>query len=234
MKNKVLVFIIILIVIITSIYVYIHYSPIFMIKIIKLRGTQKFDENLIISYTERYMGDNIFFLKKDKVEKILSDNKYIKDAEFKRIFPNQILFTITESELVFRVLKDSTYYYIDSEGYIYNPDELNRKIILPVVKGFDITNKDQIKVSKKMEIFINNLKHNLYQDYLTPDSLDFYNNIITIKYKGRYNIRFGHLEDIEEKFNVLENIKNQIKQNNYNVNYVDISIYTKPVIKLNQ
>lgn len=234
MKNKALVFIFILIILITSIFIYIHYSPIFLIKTIKLRGTQNFDENLIISYTEGYMGENIFFLKKDKVEKILSDNKYIKEAEFKRIFPDQILFTIKESDLVFRVLKDSSYYYIDSEGYIYNQDELNRKIILPVVSGFDIATKDRIKVSEKMSIFINNLKRNLYQDYLTPDSLVFSNNSVTIEYNDMYNIRFGYLEDIKEKFNVLKNIRNQIEQSNYNVNYVDISIYTKPVIKLNQ
>ena len=108
--NKLSIFIILAVLIFTSLFAYAYYSPELNIKTIKLRGVNTFDENLIISFAEEYIGQNIVYLKKDRIERKLTDVKYIKNAQFKRVLPDTALFTIEESVPFFRYIKDNQYF----------------------------------------------------------------------------------------------------------------------------
>ncbi|MFO7815359.1 MAG: cell division protein FtsQ/DivIB [Halanaerobiales bacterium] len=235
MKNKLGIIIILIVIIFVSASIYAYYAPELKIKTIKLNGVNTFDENLIISFTEDYIDKNIIYLKSEKIERKLTDAKYIKNADFKRKLPNTALFKIDESELFFRFIIDSDYYYLDKEGHVYSQDELQRKIILPILKGFNIEKgKNKIKFDPNMKELIQNLS-----DYITlkaeaPEEIIYENKNITLKFEDKYDIILGELDDISEKFRVLENIDDQIKQEDYEVNYVDISVYNKPVLKLKQ
>ena len=233
--NKLGVFVILLVLIFTSLLSYAYYSPQLEIKTIKLRGVNTFDENLIISFTEKYIGKNIIYLKKDKIERKLMDVKYINQADFKRVLPNTALFTINESVPFFRYIKGDQYFYIDKKGNIYSQDELQKKIILPVLTGFEISeDNNKINFDEDMQNFIYNLDQYIKEEVESPQFIQFKNGNITLKYKEKYDIILGDLEDISEKFRVLKNISEQIEQKDYQVNYVDISIYSKPVLKLKQ
>ncbi|HKL12677.1 MAG TPA: cell division protein FtsQ/DivIB [Halanaerobiales bacterium] len=233
--NKLSVFIILLVLIFTSLFAYAYYSPDLEIKTIKLRGVKTFKENLIISFTEKYIGQNIIYLKKDKIERKLTDVKYINKAHFKRVLPNTALFTIEESVPFFRYIKDNKYYYIDKKGYIYAPDELQRKILLPVLKGFQVEQgTERLNLSQGMQRFIKNLEEYMNKEAVVPQFIEFNNQKVTLKYEGKYDIILGELENISEKFRVLKNVTDQIEQKDYPVQYVDISIYNKPVLKLKQ
>jgi frataxin-like iron-binding protein CyaY len=67
-----------------------------------------------------------------------------------------------------------------------------------------------------------------------PQYIEFNGRNITLKFADKYDIILGELEDIEEKFRVLKNITDQIENKDYQVRYVDITIYNKPVLKLKQ
>lgn len=227
--------IIIAVLIFTSIFAYAYYSPELEIKTIKLRGVNTFDENLIISFTEEYIGQNIIYLKKDKIERKLTDVKYIKKAQFRRVLPNTALFTIEESEPFFRYIKDNKYYYIDKQGYIYSQEELQRKVVLPVLTGFQIEEETKkINFEKEMQAFIKNLEVYIREEAAVPKFIEFNKKRVTLKYEGKYDIILGELEEVAEKFRVLKNVTDRIEQKDYQVKYVDLSIHSKPVLKLKQ
>lgn len=233
--KKVSFVIIVLIIILIGTSFYTYYSPFFTIKTIKLKGVDSFNENLISSYMEDYIGENIIFLKKDKIEKKLITLKYVKNITFSRELPDTAIFSIDESELIFRFIRNGDYLYLDRNGNIFSQDELKQKIILPVIKGYEIKeNNTKISFSKEMNRFINELIIYIDNNVKTPNQIEFDNQNLTLKFNDNYDIVFGELEDIKEKFRVLENVANQIKQNNYDVSYVDVSIHNKPVLKLKQ
>ncbi len=233
--NKLSIFIILAVLIFTSLFAYAYYSPELNIQTIKLRGVNTFDENLIISFAEEYIGQNIVYLKKDRIERKLTDVKYIKNAQFKRVLPNTALFTIEESVPFFRYIKDNQYFYIDKQGFIYSQAELQRKIILPVLTGFKIEEgTKRINFAEEMQLFIRNLEEYISEEAAVPKFIEFKKRKVTLKYEGKYDIILGELEDISEKFRVLKNVTDQIEKKDYQVKYVDISIYSKPVLKLKQ
>lgn len=235
MKSKLGLVVILIVIIFVGASIYAYYAPELKIKTIKLKGVNTFDENLIISFAEEYIGKNIIYLKSEKIERKLTDVKYIRNADFKRELPNTALFNINESEVFFRFIKDQNYYYIDKEGYIYSPSELQRKIILPVLKGFEIKNDaDKISFDSDMKDLIRNLDEYIKVKADAPKEIIFKNESITLRYEDKYDIILGELENVSEKFRVLNNIKDQIEQEDYDVKYVDISIYNKPVLKLKQ
>src|SRR6056297_1261814 len=156
--KKVSLIIIILIIILIGTSFYTYYSPYFSIKTIKLKGVNSFDENLISSYMEDYIGKNIIYLKKDKIEKKLINLKYVDNITFSRELPDTALFNIDESELIFRFIKDDNYFYLDKNGNIFSHNELKQKIVLPVIKGYSISKNDnKIKFSNEMNRFIDQL-----------------------------------------------------------------------------
>ena len=234
-KNKLSIFIILIVLVFTSLAAYAYYSPQLEIKTIKLRGVETYDENLIISFAEQYIGQNIIYLKKDQIERKLTDVKYIKDAQFKRVLPGTALFTIEESVPFFRYIKDGQYYYIDKQGHIYSQQELQRKILLPVLTGYTISEGiEKINFDTEMKDFIKYLDEYMQEEAEVPQHIEFNGRNITLKFADKYDIILGELEDIEEKFRVLKNITDQIDNKDYQVRYVDITIYNKPVLKLKQ
>ena len=235
LKNKLGLVVILIVLLFVSISIYAYFAPELEIKTVKLKGVKTFDENLIISFTEEYIGKNIIYLKSEKIEQKLSDLKYINKADFKRKLPNIALFSINESEVFFRFVKDQKYYYIDKKGYIYPSSELQRKIILPVLKGFEIEdNTERIRFNSDMKEFIHNLDQYITLKSDVPKEILFNNQNVTLRYDDKYDIILGELENTSEKFRVLDNINEQIEQEEYEVKYVDISIYNKPVLKLKQ
>lgn len=235
MKNKLGIVVILIVLIFVSASIYAYFAPELKIKTIKLKGVNTFDENLIISFAEEYIGKNIIYLKSEKIEQKLNNLKYISNADFKRKLPNTALFNINESELFFRFIKDQKYYYIDKKGYIYPSSELQRKIILPVLKGFEIEdNTERIRFNSDMKEFIHNLDQYITLKSDVPKEILFNNQNVTLRYDDKYDIILGELENTSEKFRVLDNINEQIEQEEYEVKYVDISIYNKPVLKLKQ
>lgn len=235
MKNKLGIIVILIVLIFVSASIYAYYASELKIKTIKLQGVKTFDENLIISFAEEYIGKNIIYLKSEKIERKLTDVKYISNADFKRELPNTALFNIKESEVFFRFIRDKKYYYVDKEGFVYSPTELQHKIILPVLKGFEIgDDTEKISFDSDMKEFIQNLDEFITIKAEAPNEIVFKNQNVTLRFENKYDIILGELESISEKFRVLENITEQIEQEEYEVKYVDISIYNKPVLKLKQ
>jgi|GEM_PF-1499386 len=235
MKNKLNIFTLLILLILISISVYAYHSPELKIKTIKLRGVNTFDENLIISFAEDYIDKNIIYLKRDRIEDKLIDAKYIKNASFKRIFPDTALFTIEESDLIFRFVKDDIYFYIDKQGNLYSQDELKQKILLPILKGYDVNDSlKKVNFSLDMEIFINVLEKYMQENSIKPQYIVFDNQKLTLKFNNKYDIVLGDLKNMSDKFRVMKNITQKIEQKNYSVKYIDISVYNKPVLKLKQ
>ncbi len=186
----------------------------FNIEQIKVSGLTK-KKNLEVSQEiKKKLIENIFFIRKEFLTKILQKNNLINSFEIKKIYPNIIEIKIKKTEFLGITNIDGNFFFIGSNGKLidYNESEKN----LPYVFG-KININDYIEFVK----FVNKSKFNF--------------NIIEEIYffpSGRWDIKTSDdklfklpAENIELKLNLIyELYKNE---NFKNIKVIDLRFKNK-------
>ncbi|CDF57831.1 cell division protein FtsQ/DivIB [Thermobrachium celere] len=162
-KRKLVSFIIILIILLTSILTALK-SDYFKIKEVEVKNNNLVTRDEIIILAN-IIGENIFFLDKNKVKANILNNPYVKDVKIDRKFPAKIVINIDEKDIKGIIRVKNYYVDIDSEGrmvhtvnkfpngkliylegidakdYVYNDyvakDETKRKAVVEMLKLFN-------------------------------------------------------------------------------------------------
>ena len=133
-KQKILKFILLAFIII-GILVFLFISPVFNINSIEVKNNNKVSSDTIVSVSEIKKYKNIFLFNKSSAEKkILETEPYIESVKISRNFPNKVSIEVTERVPAVQIkIDDTTYAYIDSQGYILEYSE--NKLELPVIEN---------------------------------------------------------------------------------------------------
>ena len=148
-------------------------SPLFNIKEIIIEGNDKITKDEIISLSQINLDENTYKISKNKVEKEILENPYIKNVEIKRSLPSKIVITVEERKATYMIEYGNAYVYINNQGYILEVS--NQKLEVPIIQGAEtnseelvpggrLCNNDLIKMStviKIMELAANNEIANL-------------------------------------------------------------------------
>ena len=112
-------------------------------------------------------------MSKNKSERKVLENPYIKTVEIKRSLPSKVLITVEERKATFMIEYGNAYVYINNQGYILEIS--NKKLEVPIIQGAEtnseefvpgrrLCNNDLAKMStviKIMELAANNEISNL-------------------------------------------------------------------------
>lgn len=67
---------------------------------------------------EEYEKNSMFFVKTEIAEEVLAEFPYFRLTEMQKVYPNRLVFSLTEDEEVYAVGSDTGYYILNGEGTI--------------------------------------------------------------------------------------------------------------------
>ena len=130
----------------------------FSFKDIKVSGLSEKNNFSILQELKKIQLKNIFFIQKDILAKILTQNNLVNSFEIKRIFPNTIEIKIKKTEFLGITNVDGNFYFIGSNGKLISYDESTKN--LPYVFGKISTFSfiEFINILKQSTVDIKNIK----------------------------------------------------------------------------
>ena len=159
-KNKIYIYLIIFFLFTTISNLQIYNSNLFKFsfKDIKISGLSEKNNLSIVQELKKIQMKNIFFIQKDILAKILTQNNLVNSFEIKKIFPNTIEIKIKKTKFLGITNIDGNFYFIGSNGKLINYDESTKN--LPYVFGkIDTFNFIRfINVIKQSTVDIKNIK----------------------------------------------------------------------------
>ena len=159
-KNKIYIYLIIFFLFTTISNLQISNSNLFKFsfKDIKVSGLSEKNNLSIVQELKKIQVKNIFFIQKDILIKILSQNNLVNSFEIKKVFPNTIEIKIKKTQFLGIINIDGIFYFIGSNGKLINYDESTKN--LPYVFGKINTFSfiEFINIIKQSTVNIKNIK----------------------------------------------------------------------------
>tara|TARA_B100002052_G_scaffold82813_1_gene76029 strand:+ start:899 stop:1585 length:687 start_codon:yes stop_codon:yes gene_type:complete len=159
-KNKIYLYLVIFFLFTTISNLQISNSNLFKFspKDIKVSGLSKKNNLSIVQELKKIQVKNIFFIQKDILIKILSQNNLVNSFEIKKVFPNTIEIKIKKTQFLGIINIDGIFYFIGSNGKLINYDESTKN--LPYVFGKINTFSfiEFINIIKQSTVNIKNIK----------------------------------------------------------------------------
>jgi cell division protein FtsQ len=134
-------------------YLYLISNPYFAIREISVRGCKELTEKDILAMTAVKTSQNIFAVSLGDVEKRVRANPWIKEVSIGRELPDRLVIDLRERTAVSLVKKDTSFYLVDLDGVMFKKLEMSDEMDLPIVTGFQGTDKDaQILMGKTLDL----------------------------------------------------------------------------------
>ncbi|WP_058485624.1 cell division protein FtsQ/DivIB [Defluviitalea phaphyphila] len=202
--TKIFTFIILIVIFFLTVFT----SPIFSVKDILIYGNEHYSEEEIIEKINFKLGDNLFLFRKKKIEKLLCEDPYIKEANIKISWPNKIQIKLEERKVIGYVPYVGTYLYIDKDGRVLETSKHYSKNV-PIVQGLEfdyfqigeilpVKNKESLHIIAVMAQMI--LKYNLLQDIIKIDVSDPEDTHLYIK---KLDVAMGGIDQFDKKIQWL-------------------------------
>lgn len=233
-RNKVIKRLILgLFVIIIGIIIFIYKSPIFNLKKINISGLVTLSNESLQEKLKYHIGQNIFTIDYNEIEKELKENPYIKEIKVSKKGINTLNINIKENKIAYYFESDGKIKAIDNEGVIV--EELvtmdDRKLIKLI--GIDLSNKsvgdkisDDINLPDTLEKFYNIIEVMPQEYVFSQINIEDLNNIVC--YVENVEIKIGDISNLIDKMNLA---LNAIEQGVISKGYIDMSFNGPPVIK---
>ena len=220
-------------VIVIGVIIFIYKSPIFNLKKINLSGLVTITDESLQEKLKYNVGQNIFTIDYNDVEKELKSNPYISEVKISKQGINVLNIKIKENEIIYYFESDGKIKVINNEGIIVEelPVIDSRKLVK--LTGIDLSNKtienkisDNVNIKNVLESFYNIIEVMPEEYVFTEINIEDLNNIVC--YIGSVEIRIGNINNLIDKMNLA---LNSIEQGVISKGYIDMSFNGPPVIK---
>ncbi len=188
--------------------------PIYDIKRITINNNYFYSDEEILKKTNLSVGMNVFSVTKSRVVESLGELPFVKEAEIRYKFPNEITIDIEEVEPIGYVPFSGTYLCIDISGSVIQ--ETTQKVIkMPTIEGLLF---DSFKIGSKLNIkneeamlgavdIIRVLKKYEFTDHI--DSIDISDMEQIHLYVDNLDVIIGTIKDLDMKIQWLMKVQGQ-------------------------
>lgn len=215
-------------------------SNFFNIKKVELYGKNITLQESLQEKGDRFLNENLLFLKGEKVKEALSENPYVDNVKIKKDFPSKMVLEVEESDIAFYMGKGKNAYILSSKLRVLEQNRngnLNGDIknLIEIVglktPKVEIGEKLMETEDKVIENFCDELykikMENKTEHKITKVDLS---SLSMIKiWFGRVEVRVGDGSDLAVKVNKALNILED-KKLNMTKGYIDLSFNGSPII----
>ncbi len=212
-------------------------SDYFKVEQIRVENNSRIGREEILALSDINPGTNIFDLDLGRISTRIEENPWIASAKVRRLFPNQLVIRVAE-RTPRAIVRLDYLYYIDAEGQVFKRLERGDRLDFPVVSGID-----RQALLERNEATMLHLKAALEvlerldgrKIFGTSDvselSLDETGSITLYTCKGGVPVRIGQ-SDFDGKLNRLEKIFPQLKSRLSLIDYIDLNVTRRIIVKL--
>lgn len=216
-----------------GIIIFIYKSPVFNLKKINLTGLVTLTNESLQEKLKYNIGQNIFTIDYNEIEKELKENPYIKEIKITKKGINSLNINIKENKIAYYFESEGKLKAINNEGIIVEElDSLEGRNLI-MLTGADLTQKtvgnkvsDNPNLKNVLEKFYQIIEL-MPQEYIfSKIDIKDINNIVC--YIGNVEIIIGDITNVTDKMNLA---LNAIEQGVISKGYIDMSFNGPPVIK---
>lgn len=190
----------------------------FPINFVTVIGNSVYKASLISDASGIAAGDKLFSVNSKSVcEKIQKDLPYVKSAEVKRILPDKIEISVTETCDMFYYEKDGKFIITDVDNKVLRIEDSAPEGLTLISVGEDITASvgSRLSVNSDKEKLIRNLYDLLSAQEIKVQDINVSNiSGITVKVLDRFTVKLGTSDFLEYKINHLSTMVKQINASN--------------------
>lgn len=210
--------------------------PQFLIKNVQINDTKNVDVNFVETVGNKAKGQNLFLLNTRALEEEIKQNKYVKNVNIKRKFPNKITINIEENDSKLYMKVDKEYWILDSNGNLLDKKKEIKNMELIEILGFSQKDIKQSSINFQEDRQKQLLKDILRLSEKNTSEFKFtgidISNITSISVRiNNINVKIGTDYKLKDKLNKALNIMRLHKIKN-NKGYIDISHDGNPVVNV--
>lgn len=244
-KNKFLYYIIAFFLVLALFFYIIFFSPLFLLKTIKINGLGRLPETAISEYLWQQTNNKSFWpLTQNNLilfDSAEAEQSLINNFNFSKIKINKKLFHSLSVDIEERPYAfiwqeknqqgSDAYYYSDSKGFIIkdsavSPDDLNKFPVIENQTPESLIQDDYLKLDQEYLVFIfslNNLAEKSPETKIKRFLISQELNTVKVLFNNGLLAYFRTKDDVNkqlDKFLVVK--KEKIKDNLSNINYIDL------------
>ena len=114
----------------------------------EISSLSNFDDTEIINELSNYKNENLFFLKKEKIKKIIKKNNIIKDYNIYKKYPSEMVVNFKKVKFCAVTRVEGTNFYVGSNGNLIRTQDF--KIDLPMIFG-DFDSEEFLKLKSLID-----------------------------------------------------------------------------------
>ena len=192
-------------------------STLFQIKNINIDGLNTKYENILKNQFESILNENIFFLKKRDVEKILISNNFIHKFKVTKKYPSEIYVLAERTKLVGKTFLNGKKYYLGLNGKLVS-EVITQNLNLPNIFG-------TFKSDQFLNLYKSLTEHSFRNDQIT-DFYYFENNRWDIKTQKGVIIKLPN----KNFHDAIMVVKKMMEDSNFEKKIIDLRVANQVII----
>lgn len=212
-------------------------SDLFRVEEITVLGNKRLDEQQVWVLSDIKKGINTFDLDLNLIGRKIEQNPWIATAEVQRIFPRQVVITVTERQPV-AIINLGYLYYLDKNGEIFKVLESSDSLDFPVVTGFDyekarLHNTEYAQDLEQIVALLEDVRHRPQFDLKQISEIhrDKRGDLTLFTLRGGVRVKMGR-GDYKKKIDRLEKIYARLRPKLKILDYIDLNVDEKVIVRI--
>ncbi|MTI66580.1 MAG: FtsQ-type POTRA domain-containing protein [Firmicutes bacterium] len=221
-KKKLGLIIIIFLLLLATFIVLLTLTDVFNVKKINILGNNKIEEKKILLASGVNIGENIFKINTNIIEKNLLLHPYIKSIKVDRKLPSTLIINITEKKELLAIEYIGSYIYLDDEGKILSILADSKHKDVPFVTGLKV---EKANVDEKIVLSdykIDDISvlakicklNGIYSELLKIEFIK--DKKIRLYMKAGTKVALNDLNNVKYKLSFVKSMLSDLKQRNEN------------------
>ena len=212
-------------------------SDLFRVNQVTVQGNSRLTDKQAIALSDIQVGINTFSLDLGLIGQKIEENSWVQQAAVQRIFPRQVVISISERQPV-AIINLGYLYYLDNQGEIFKVLGADDNLDFPMITGFDYARSrghdaEYVQQLRQIVGLLSDLKsRGLFSlDQVSEIHREDGGGLSLFTLEGGVKIKLGYT-DYSKKLDRLERIFAQLQPKLQMLDYIDLNVSEKVIVRI--